>query len=72
MNRPISVSYTHLDVYKRQVYEPVPPVDGQYLGYPVYDEGAIVLLVVNFAESMIYICLLYTSLGNKTALNEIG
>ena len=37
------------------VYEPVPPVDGQYLGYPVYDEGAIVLLVVNFAESMIYI-----------------
>ena len=21
------------------VYEPVPPVDGQYLGYPVYDDG---------------------------------
>lgn len=37
------------------VYEPVPPVDGQYLGYPVYDDGTIVLLVVNFAKSKIHI-----------------
>lgn len=37
------------------VYEPVPPVDGQYLGYPVYDDGYVVLLVVNFSESMIHI-----------------
>lgn len=37
------------------VYEPVPPVDGQYLGYPVYDNDYVVLLVVNFAESMIHI-----------------
>lgn len=37
------------------VYEPVPPVDGQYLGYPVYDGDSVVLLVVNFTESMIHI-----------------
>lgn len=37
------------------VYEPVSPVDGQYLGYPVYDDGYVVLLVVNFSESMIHI-----------------
>lgn len=37
------------------VYEPVPPVDGQYLGYPVYDDGTVVLLVVNFAKSKIHI-----------------
>lgn len=37
------------------VYEPVPPVDGQYLGYLVYDDGTVVLLVVNFAKSKIHI-----------------
>ena len=37
------------------VYEPVPPVDGQYFGYPVYDGDSVVLLVVNFTESMIHI-----------------
>ena len=37
------------------VYEPVPPADGQYLGYPVYDEGTVVLPAVNFAESRIHI-----------------
>ena len=37
------------------VYEPVPPVDGQYLGYPVYAGDSVVLLVVNFTESMIHI-----------------
>lgn len=37
------------------VYEPVPPVDGQYLGYPVYDGDSVVLLVVNFTEGMIHI-----------------
>ena len=36
-------------------YEPVPPADGRYLGYPVYDEGAVVLPAVNFAESRIHI-----------------
>lgn len=28
------------------VYEPVLPVDGQYLGYPVFDGESVVLLVV--------------------------
>lgn len=37
------------------VYEPVPPVDGQYLGYPVYDNDAVALLVVNFLQSTIRI-----------------
>ena len=27
----------------------------EYLGYPVYDDGYVVLLVVNFSESMIHI-----------------
>lgn len=37
------------------VYEPVPAVDGQYIGYPVYDNGAVALLVVSFEESVIRI-----------------
>ena len=37
------------------VYEPVPPVDGQYLGCPVYDNGAVALLVVNFLAGVIRI-----------------
>lgn len=37
------------------VYEPVLPVDGQYLGYPVFDGESVVLLVVNFTESAIHI-----------------
>ena len=37
------------------VYEPVHPVDGQYLGNPVYDGNSVVLLVVNFTESVIHI-----------------
>ena len=35
------------------VYEPVPAMAGQYLGYPVYDNGAVALLVVNFPEGII-------------------
>ena len=31
------------------VYEPVLPVDGQYLGYPVFDGESVVLLVVNLS-----------------------
>lgn len=37
------------------VYEPLPPVDGQYLGTPVYDGNSVVLLVVSFTESTIRI-----------------
>lgn len=38
-----------------KVYEPLPPVDGQYLGTPVYDGNSIVLLAVSFTESAIRI-----------------
>lgn len=37
------------------VYQPVPSVSGQYFGYPVYDMGGVVLLVVNFKRSEIRI-----------------
>ena len=37
------------------VYEPVPPVAGQYLGYPAYDNGTLALLLVNFPENSIRI-----------------
>ena len=37
------------------VYEPVPTVAGQYLGYPVYDNGAVALLAVNFPKAIIRI-----------------
>lgn len=35
------------------VYEPVPPADGQYLGCPVYEHGAVILLAVRFTEGLI-------------------
>ena len=37
------------------IYEPVPAVDGQYIGYPVYDNASVALLVVSFKESVIRI-----------------
>lgn len=37
------------------VYEPIESVPWQYLGYPVYDGGSIVLLAVSFAEGLIRI-----------------
>ncbi len=37
------------------VYEPVPPVSGQYLGCPVYDHGSVALLAVHFPEGIIRI-----------------
>lgn len=37
------------------VYEPVPKTPGQYLGYPVYDNGAVALLAVHFGEGIIRI-----------------
>ena len=39
------------------VYEPIPPAAGQYLGDPVYENGAIALLLVNFLEGTIRILL---------------
>lgn len=39
-----------------KVYEPVPPVDGQYLGSPIADDhGVIAILAVNFKEGVIRI-----------------
>lgn len=37
------------------VYEPLHPADGQYLGHPAYDNGAVALLSVNFLEGVICI-----------------
>lgn len=37
------------------VYEPLPPVEGQYLGTPVYDGNSVVILVASFTESAIRI-----------------
>lgn len=37
------------------IYEPLPPVDGRYLGCPVYDDGAVALLAVDFIERAIHI-----------------
>ena len=37
------------------VYEPVPSVVGQYLGDPVYEDGSVALLAVNFDKGVIRI-----------------
>ena len=56
MGHPIHSNRLYLIHYPDgQRYEPVPAVSGQYLGYPVYDDGAIALLVVNFPEGVIRI-----------------
>lgn len=48
------------------VYEPIPPVFGQYLGYPVYDNGSIDLLSVDFSGGTI--CILRFSPKTKKTL----
>lgn len=54
MGHPVRSNRLYLIHYPDgTVYEPVPAVAGQYIGYPVYDHGAVALLVVNFAESVI-------------------
>lgn len=56
MEHPVQSNRLYLIHYPDgTVYEPVPPVAGQYLGYPVYDNGAVVLLAVNFPEGIIRI-----------------
>lgn len=37
------------------VYEPAPPAAGQYVGCPVYDGGAVALLLVHFSAGVIRI-----------------
>jgi len=56
MGHPVKSNRLYLIHYPDgTVYEPVPPIAGQYLGYPVYDNGAIALLAVNFPEGIIRI-----------------
>ena len=56
MGHPVQSNRLYLIHYPDgTVYEPVPAEDGQYLGYPVYDNGAVALLAVNFPEGIIRI-----------------
>ena len=56
MGHPVQSNRLYLIHYPDgTVYEPVPAVAGQYLGYPVYDNGVVVLLAVNFSEGIIRI-----------------
>ena len=56
MGHPVQSNRLYLIHYPDgTVYEPVPAVAGQYLGCPVYDNGAVALLTVNFPESIIRI-----------------
>lgn len=56
MGHPVQSNRLYLIHYPDgTVYEPVPAVAGQYLGCPVYDNGAVALLVVNFPEGIIRI-----------------
>ena len=56
MGHPVQSNRLYLIHYPDgTVYEPVPAVVGQYLGYPVYDNGTVALLVVNFPEGIIRI-----------------
>lgn len=56
MGHPVQSNKLYLIHYPDgAVYEPVPAVAGQYLGCPVYDNGAVALLAVNFPEGIIRI-----------------
>jgi len=56
MGHPVQSNKLYLIHYPDgTIYEPVPAVDGQYIGYPVYDNGAVALLVVSFEEAVIRI-----------------
>lgn len=56
MGHPVQSNRLYLIHYPDgTVYEPVPAVAGQYLGCPVYDNGAVALLAVNFPEGIIRI-----------------
>ena len=56
MGHPVQSNRLYLIHYPDgAVYEPVPAVTGQYLGCPVYDNGAVALLAVHFQEGIIRI-----------------
>ena len=56
MGHPVRSNRLYLIHYPDgAVYEPITPVPGQYIGYPVYDNDAVALLAVNFPENTIRI-----------------
>ena len=56
MGHPVQSNRLYLIHYPDgTVYEPLPAVAGQYLGCPVYDNGAVALLAVSFPEGIIRI-----------------
>ena len=56
MGHPVQSNRLYLIHYPDgAVYEPIPPAEGQYIGCPIYDNGDIALLVVNFTEGVIRI-----------------
>ena len=56
MGHPVHSNRLYLIHYPDgTVYEPLPAVAGQYLGCPVYDNGAVALLAVSFPEGIIRI-----------------
>ena len=56
MGHPVQSNRLYLIHYPDgTVYEPVPAADGQYLGDPIFDNGSVALLAVNFSEGVIRI-----------------
>ena len=56
MGHPVHSNRLYLIHYPDgAVYEPVPAIAGQYLGYPMNDNGSVALLAVNFPEGIIRI-----------------
>ena len=55
-------------MYKRQVYEPVRTKPGQYLGKPVYCDGHVVLLMVDFSKEEIHILTFDETAGAASTL----
>lgn len=51
-----------------EVYEPIRTEPGQYLGRPVYHDGRIVLLLVDFPKAEIYILAFDETAGTTTPL----
>lgn len=68
MGHPVQSNRVYLIHYPAgTVYEPVPAVVGQYLGYPVYDNGAVALLAVSFPEGIIRILRFWQGETTETA-----
>jgi len=56
MGHPVQSNRLYLIHYPDgTIYEPVPAIAGQYLGYPMNDNGSVALLAVNFPEGIIRI-----------------